>query len=328
MQRGARLFLFGLTAFSVASAQADWRFAHPNADVRINVNLQAVMKSPAVAEMVKKAQAGPKDQAAQTQFVLGLLSSVDRVFISARQIGAEAKDADVLVLIAGSFDPSSLQSSFPSTGKSKVKQVGPHAVLIGEGTSFNQAVVRLAGPPAAAPSDELEQSDIWFSGNAALMSQPSASQSVPPAFKAMRTFSFGVNLSDSTELSMILTAADAAGASQMLKAVRESLGPLTQTPQGAAMFEQALQIKQDGAKVRMHFVAPPELMRMAQAQAASGSFAQQLQPLMGMMGLPGGSATAPRPQGTVRTPIVADPPSNGKIMIYGLDDGPHEVKSK
>src|SRR5579863_6231310 len=185
MHRGARLLIFGLTAVSVASAQADWRFAHPNADVRINVNLKSVMKSPAVGEMVKKAQTGPKDQIAQMQMVLGLLSTVDRVSISARQVGAGAKDADVLVLVAGTFDPASVQSFFPSTGTSHVKAVGPHAILIGEGASFNQALQRMAGPPAAGPSDELEQNDIWFSGNAALLSQPSAAQSVPPAFRAM-----------------------------------------------------------------------------------------------------------------------------------------------
>jgi hypothetical protein len=330
MLRGVRLLIFGLTVAGLASAQADWRFAHPNADVRVSVNLQAVLKSPAVAEMVKKAQTGPKDQAAQMQFALGLLSSVDRVSLSVRQIGAQAKDPDVLVLIEGRFDPASLQSMFPSKGTSHVKQVGPHAVLIGEGASFNQAVQRLAGPPTAGLSDELEQSDIWFSGNSALLSQPAASQSVPPAFRAMRAFSFGMNLSDSTELNLILTAADAAGASQMLQSFRESMGPLTQTPQAAAMIEQALQMKQDGAKVRVHFVAPPELMRMAQAQAASGSFAQQLQPLMGMFGMPGASSAAPvqNPRTTVRTPAIADPPSTGKIMIYGLDDGPHEVKNK
>jgi hypothetical protein len=341
MLRGMRLLVFGLTAIGFSQAQADWRFAHPNADVRISVNLQAVMKSPPIVELVKKAQSGPKDQAAQMQFALGLLSSVDRISISARQIGAAtpakkaqaAGDTDVLAFVTGSFDPAFIQSFFPSTGTSRVKQIGPHSILIGEGASFDQAVLRMAGSPSAGPSDELEQSDIWFSGNAAVMSQPSTSQAMPPAFKAMRAFSFGMNLGDSTELSMILTANDAAGASQMLKAVRESLGPLTQAPQAAAMLEQALQIKQDGARLRLHFVAPPELMRMAQAQAASGSFAQQLQPLMGMMGLPGGSATASSaaaqgPKGTVRTPIVADPPSNGKIMIYGLDDGPHEVKSK
>jgi len=329
MLRGVRLLIFGLTA-CVASAQVDWRFAHPNADLRVNVNLQAVLKSPAVAEMVKKAQAGPKDQAAQMQFVMGLLSSVDRVSISARQLSAKAKEPDVLVLIAGRFDPASLQSMFPSTGTSHVKQVGPHEVLIGEGASFNQALQRLAGPPVPGLSDELEQSDIWFAGNAALMSQPAASQSVPPAFRAMRAFSFGMNLTDSTELNVILTAADAAGASQMLQSFRESMAPLTQTPQAAAMLAQALDMKQDGAKVRVHFVAPPELMRMAQAQAASGSFAQQLQPLMGMMGLPGASNAAPaqNPRSTVRTPTIADPPSTGKIMIYGLDDGPHEVKTK
>src|SRR5580704_13284257 len=45
MLRGARLLIFGLTTVGLLNAQADWGFAHPNADMRISVNLQAVMKS-------------------------------------------------------------------------------------------------------------------------------------------------------------------------------------------------------------------------------------------------------------------------------------------
>jgi hypothetical protein len=329
MHRGGRLFIFGLACIgggvtSVAHAQADWRFAHPNADMRISVNLQAVLKSPTITAMVKKAEEGPQDQSAQVHFVLGLLSSIDRVSISARQTSSASlasKDSDALVLVTGSFDPSSIRSMFPSTGAGQVKQVGPHAILIGQGASFTQAVQRMAGPALARPSDELEQSDIWIAGSSALLSQPT-SQTVPPAFKAMRGFSLGMNLGESPEASMILTATTPAAATQMLTAFQEMVGPLRGTPQAATFLENALQMKQDGAKVRLHFLAPPELMRMAQAQAASGSFVEQLQPLMGMLGLPGSSGAAT----PAKTPA---PPSNGgKIMIYGLDDGPHEVKTK
>ena len=73
--------------------------------------------------------------------------------------------------------------------------------------------------------------------------------------------------------------------------------------------------------MRLHLLVPPEMMQFAQSQAASGSFAAQLQPLMGMLGLPGSSSAAP-----AKAP---PPPDNGgKILIYGLDDGPREVKTK
>jgi hypothetical protein len=320
MHRGVRLLMSGFGFIGLVQAQADWRFAHPKADMRMSVNLQAVLKSPAVAEALKKAGTGPKDQAMQIQLALGLLSTVDRISISARQ-GATGsltgKDSDVLVLVTGSFDPQMIQSFFPSKGTSQVKQVGPHAVLIGEGPSFAQAVQRMAGEMTSRPADELEQSDIWIAGSSALMSQPATTPSnIPPAFKAMRAFSLGVNLGDSPEANVVLSAADAGSAAQMLTAFRAMLAPLTQAPQ-AAMLEQALQMKQDGSKVRIHFLPPPEVMRFAQAQAASVSYAEQLQPLLGMMGMTPGPKKDP-PQ----------PANGGKIMIYGLDDGPHEVKTK
>jgi hypothetical protein len=111
------------------------------------------------------------------------------------------------------------------------------------------------------------------------------------------------------EMNVILGAADSNGAGQMLRAVRQMLGPAGQ----------ALDGKQDGAMVRLHLLLPPEMMRFAQAQAASGSFAEQIQPLMGLLGLPSSSGPAKAP------PL---PANGGKIMIYGLDDGPREVKTK
>jgi hypothetical protein len=293
MHRGPRLFIFGFACMGLAQAQADWRFAHPNADMRMTVNVQAVLKAPALTGMLRQ-----KEQPAQVQLGLDLLSSVDRISISARQTG---KDQDVLVLVTGSFDPSSIQALFPSSGASQVKQVGPHAILIGEGESFTQAVQRMAGLAPVGPSGELEQSDIWLAGSAALMSLQQVLPMAPPAFKAMRAFSFGLNLGDSPELNVVLNADGADGAAQMLSALRDILGPPGQ----------ALEGRQDGAKIRLHFLLPPEVMRAAQSQAASSSFAEQLQPLMGMLGLAG-----------------AAPANGGKIMIYGLDDGPREVKTK
>jgi hypothetical protein len=71
----------------------------------------------------------------------------------------------------------------------------------------------------------------------------------------------------------------------------------------------------------LHFVVPPELIafgqQMAQQQAAaSGGLPAQLLPLLGTLGLgraPAAAAPAPPPQ------------NGGKIVIYGLDDGPKEI---
>jgi hypothetical protein len=242
MHRGGRLFVFGFACIGLAQAQPDWRFAHPNADMRMSVNVQSVLKSPAVTGMLKQ-----KEQPAQVQLVLDLLSSVERISISARQTG---KDQDVLVLVTGNFDPSSIQAMFPSRGASQVKQLDPRTILIGEGESFTQAVQRMAGLAPSGSSDELEQSDIWIAGSSALTSFQQAAP-MAPAFQAMRTFSFGLNLGDSPAINVVLNADGADAAAHMLSALREMLGPLGQ----------ALETQQDGAKVKLHFPLSPDMLR-------------------------------------------------------------------
>lgn len=268
MLRGAGLLSLGLACLGFVQAQPDWRFAHPNADMRISFNVQTLLKAPSVIEALHSNQ-----NQAETQLVVGFLSSIDRISVSSRETG---KDSDVLVLVTGNFDSSSIQSMFPSSGTSQVKQVGPHAVLIGEAASFSEAVQRMAGEAPAGTRDELEQSDIWVAGSSDLI-YPQQGSPAPPALKAMRTFSLGLNLGDSPEINVALNAIDADGAAQILSALREIMGPLGQ----------ALDAKQGGPKVRLHFPLPPEIIRMAQAQALSGSLPEQLQPLMGLLGLAG-----------------------------------------
>ncbi len=312
-----RTFAVVLAAFSALSpvqAQTDWRFAHPDADLRLSVNLQALMKSPLVQQALRQAeqQAGPNG--AQVQMILGLLASVDRIAVSARQAPGAAPNAkpDALELVSGSFDPKSILGFFPPGGITRVQPVGPRSILIGEGPAFTQAVERLGRPAGTRTPDEFEQSDIWISGGPGLMK--SAGQA-PPAFRSLRAFSLGLSLGAAPELNMVLQAADTAGATELLAGIHELMAKSIPAPQ-AAMLEQALQMVQDGPRVRFHFMTPPELIQAAQEQAASGSLPPQLQGLLGIFGMGGGaSAAAPQP-----------PANGGKIMIYGLDGGPREVQ--
>src|SRR5689334_8576540 len=101
--------LLGLVCVARAQTPADWRFAHPDADLRLSVNVQAVLRSPAFAAAMKQSQAQmPKEQQAAVQQVLGLVSTIERISISARQ-KTVPKDSDVLVLVSGSFDPKTVQ---------------------------------------------------------------------------------------------------------------------------------------------------------------------------------------------------------------------------
>ena len=60
----------------------------------------------------------------------------------------------------------------------------------------------------------------------------------------------------------------------MLKTFQMSMGQLAQLNPMASAAAKALSMQQDGSKIRMHYVVPPELVAMAQQQAASGDLAR------------------------------------------------------
>jgi hypothetical protein len=306
----------GMAWAVAAPAQTDWRFAHPDADFRLSANLQAVLKSPAVAKALQQVGDQPdSQQKAQMQFAMGLLSTIDRIAISARQTGATpGKDSDALILVSGSFDAKTVQGFFPSSGTTQARQVGAGTVLIGQGASFTQALRRMSQGAAAAAGDGLEQSDIWIAGGPGLLK---AASQAPPAFQSLRGFSVGLNFGDVPELNMLLSAADAAGAAEVLAGFHELMSKAIEAPETAALLEKALDMRQEGAQIHFRLVATPGLMQAAQSQAASsGPLPASLQPLLGMLGLSGAGTSAGAPA----------PANGGKIVIYGLDDGPHEVK--
>lgn len=309
-------------AQSPASSGIDWRFAQPNADVKLSVNLQALLKSDAVAKAIEQGKAQAKGNAAQVEMALAMLRTIDRVSVSARQ--KAPNDMDVLAEVTGSFDPQLIAGMFPSAGKSQVKVIGPHTILIGEGDSFTQALARMNGPAAPAVSDDAAgSSDIWIEGDAAMLAQQSG-QPVPPMLKGLRGFALGLTLSDAPVVNLVLSAADEAGAASMLKTL-QALTPLLAAAPNTAAVTKALSLTQDGSKLRMHMVVPPEMLAMLQQQATSaangGTLPAQLAPLLGSFGL-GGAASSPKPP--VRA-AEAPPQNGGKIMIYGLDDGTKEL---
>jgi hypothetical protein len=315
----------------------DWRFAHPDADIRASINVQTLLKSPMIATLKEQA---PKETQAQINMGLAMPSSIDRVSISARQpdlqgaglsqaggIGV-ASTSDALVLISGSFDAQFLQSMLGAGGP-QVKQVDPHTVLVGQGPSFTQALARLAGTAAAASKDdELEPSDLFIEGDLTRLSQQQG-QPTPAPLQNVRRFSFGMNIGESVDFRLTLTAAEPSDVQLLIKTFHDAMAQAGTTPEMANMVAKAMDMRQDGAKLRVHFVPPPEMIKAAQEAASSGGdptgSLASLQPLFNMLGMGGGT-----PAGPAATPAKSPepPPSNGgKIMIYGLDDGPKEVKA-
>jgi hypothetical protein len=326
MTRMITLLLLLATGVHAQIPATDWRFAHPDADIRASINVQTLLKSPMIASLKEQA---PKESQAQIGMAVAMLSTIDRVSISARQTAPGAgntgagSDSDVLVLISGSFDAQFLQSMLGAGGP-QVKQVDPHTVLLGQGLSFTQALARLSGTAAAASkNDELEPSDLFIDGDLTRLGQQQG-QSAPPPLQNVQRFSLGMNMGENVDLSLILTATDAADVQLLMKTFHDLMAQGGTTPEMASMLAKALDMRQDGAKLRVHFVPPPEMIKAAQ-QAASGGdptggSLASIQPLLNMLGMGGGPAATP-------AKTTEPPPANGgKIMIYGLDGGPKEVK--
>ena len=337
-----RATALALCAAALGFGQTDWRFAQPDADLRMSLNVQAVLKSDPVNAALKKAEEGTtKEQTAQIQMVMGILSSIDRIAISARQKAGAAKpaagatsaaslasDSDALVWVTGSFDPKIVLGLFPSTGTSKVQQVGPHSILIGEGDSFAKALARISGQAAAGPADELADNDLWIAGDTAMMTPQAGSPSSSPiSLQDLKKFSLGVNFKASPEVNLNLIAADDAGAGRMMGQMQVLMALAGTAPQ-AASLKQMLQFKQEGPSVKLHMVIPPEVLQMAQtmaqqnlsgggAGAGASSPMQGLAPLLGLLGMGGGAKSQPAPA----------PKPSGDIVIYGLDDGPRVIKT-
>lgn len=336
MHRGSLLFAgvlsAGFASLALAQSPADWRFAQPNSDLRMSVNVQKVLQSPGVAEALKRTGTGP--QAAQTQMALGILSSIDRISISTIQ--KTTGQADALVLVKGRFDPKVIQGLLPKTGTTRMRQVSADTILIGEGASFEAALLRMNRPRTAGADPEAERSDIWIEGGPGLLKNAPVQAS--NSFPGFQGFSLGIRIGDAPEFNLILKAAGAAAAKQMLAQIQAmvTLG-LAQNPQAAEMIGKALDFRQDGARVRVHFVPTPEMMAMARAQmqqmqaqtrAGGTPSAAGIQSLLGMFGVggPAAGSAAPGAAAGARTTTPPAPSNGGKIMIYGLDGGPREVQ--
>jgi len=321
------LLLLGLCSHAIAqSSSVDWRFAQPDADVKMTVDVQALLKCDAVTKAIEQFKAQAKDNAAQIELGLTIARSIDRIAVSARQ--PSENNTDALVLVSGSFDPALITGFFPKTGKSKVKAIGPHSILIGEGDSFDGAVERMSGATSATVADP-DPSDIWVEVSGALIAKQAGQSGGPefPILKDLRNLGIGLKLNDPPELNIALTAANEGASGELANTIQQAIlaAPLAFPQLGSA--GKGLSVKQDGSSVRVHFVVPPELLAMAQQQASSANLPPQLAPIFSAFGMGDKSAAQPSAEQrkAAQAPQPVQPKNDGKVRIFGLDGGPKEI---
>jgi hypothetical protein len=306
-------------------SQPDWRFAHPKPDLLASISVGTIMRSPLVVEALNQLFAGPGGaDRAKIEPVLKMVSTIERVQVSARATPGK-NDPDVLILVTGNLDAIVRQMLTQQSKDNTMvsREVAPNAILFGKATVIDLAARRMSGI-SAPPTGDLSGNDLWIAGDVGLfnMGSKGAITGVPPGLDALKHFSLGMNLRDPVELSVNLSMMNEDGAQKMMALYTLASAQAAQTPD-AAVLASATKVERQGTEIRFRFSAPSTMLQSQMKSA--GSDPARLAGLMGMLGMaaPGAQRPAPKPSGQ-----TAPPENSGKIMIYGLDDGPREVGAK
>ncbi len=123
--------------------------------------------------------------------------------------------------------------------------------------------------------------------------------------------------------------ASESGAAKLLALMNLGMAQGAQMPEAKELLG-ATKLTQQGSQIQFRFSAPAAVLaaNLAKAQGLRASAGSALPPgLLGMMGIQPSASPAATPATPVASPEpqAAPPEKPGKIMIYGLDDGPREV---
>jgi len=292
-----------------------------------------MLRAPMVAEAMKSA---PGAMQAQTTLALKMLQGIEKIQLSIRQAqgtqpsrsqGSGSKDAEMLVLITGQIDPT-LRQAIDQQGTANAmtaRQIAPNVLLLGKNAQLESATKRMEEAPLTGELDGLSESDIWIGGDTAMVASMGNSASGMPGVDSLKRFSLGIDVGDPFGLSVNLMSANDAGADQLLSLYNLAVAAnSSKTPAEFAPLLDRIRVEKHGSEIQFRFSAPVAMIQTAFAKSQAlqnlGSTTALPAGLSGLLvGAHGGPAT-----GSSATSFP-HPEQPGKIMIYGLDEGPREV---
>ncbi len=328
-------------------SKVDWRFAHPKPDVLLSFNLGNIVRSPFLRESVEQSFNMTSDaDRAKLDAILKMVGSVDRVQISLAAAPPKADGPDFLILITGNLDPfvrlMLTQQSKDTTVVSR--EIAANAILFGKAAAIDLAAQRMSGATAPFIADELSSSDLWIAGDTRLLKSASgmSTSPLPPGLNTIKRFALGLNFRDPVQLNANLSMLNEDEAKKMLAMYQLLAAQAADTPDSAELVK-AAKVYVQGAEVHFRFSASLSMLQgqmkksgVGAAAASADVRAGALATLMSRFGMgpASGSSSAPQAASSIAPSIAppavqqAAPPPSGKIMIYGLDDGPREVGAK
>jgi hypothetical protein len=324
-------------------SRVDWRFAHPKPDLLLSINLGNIARAPFLRQSLEQSFNMTSDaDRAKMDSILKMVGSVDRVQISLAAAPPKEAGPDYLILITGNLDPLvRLMLTQQSKDKTVVyREIASNALLFGKTAAVDLAAQRMSGATAPFIADELSSSDLWVAGDTRLLKSASgmSTSPLPPGLDAIKRFALGLNFRDPVQLNANLSMLNEDEARKMLAMYQLLTAQAADSPESAELVR-ATKASVQGAEVHFRFSASVSMLQgqMKKSGIAAGAVsadarAGALATLMGRfgMGQAGGGASAAPSVATAASPTVVAPvapKTPGKIMIYGLDDGPREVGS-
>ena len=306
-------FLWGSAAFAqvpVTQAQAqDWRFAHPGATLIGGFRVKAVLDSPLVNNLIAQATAKDPSTGAIVGMVRGALGGVTEVRFSVRDMG-KGNNPDVLALVYGVLDDAAAHTL--AQGKTGVRRINANTLLVGEGQSLDDAIIRMSKPAtglqmrAIERSKALAKNDLWLAGTLPALPM------TMPVLDSLRSVALGISAQNELSMEVALETASPKMAEDLVSSARRSQAQ--QPGLGAA-----LQSEVDGSTARFRFVMPGDQVIQAVQQGIANSSAQSS--LAGLLG--------PTPMFRSGAEPAAPPqPKRDTVRIYGLDEGTREIKAE
>ncbi|MBZ5633604.1 MAG: hypothetical protein LAO55_10800 [Acidobacteriia bacterium] len=287
----------------------DWRFAHPGATLVGGFRVKAVLDSPLVNTLIAEASVKDPSTGAMVGMAKGMLGGVSEVRFSVRDMG-KGKNPDVLALVTGALDEAAAGAL--TQGKTGVRRINANTLLVGEGQSLEDALVRMNKPATGLQARALDHSralakhDLWFAGT--LPEMPMTF----PVLDSLRGIALGISMQSDLRVEVALEMASPKMAEDLVSSARRS--QMKQPGLGAA-----LQSEVEGSTARFRVEMPgDQLIQAVQQGLASGGAQSPLAALLGQSQV-AFKSTAPEPEAPAK-------PKRETIRIYGLDEGTREIK--
>ncbi|MEO5924409.1 MAG: hypothetical protein ABIR70_11335 [Bryobacteraceae bacterium] len=276
------------------SAQADWRFAHPDATLVGTLRPAAVLNSPLFAAALTGTKGTDPSTAMMASMATSVLSGITGIQFSMLDNGTP--EPDMIAMISGRFDDSML-AMLPAS-ETKFRRMDENTMLIGKGAALEKAAARMLQatpvlrPGVLAGTESLAVYDLWISGKVPDLAKTLPASAIVAAGGLsldFRSVALGLSMHDNVEMELAMEGATPAAAQSLLKSAHEA------EAMQPAQFKGMLQSFVDGNTAHFRLNIPREVV------------------LEAMRTPPALSAAAPKP--------MPAPQSRGTIRIEGLEGG-------